>query len=97
MPGIPDQYNNPKNIEAHYHTTGPEIWETGRRADDYLVAGTGTGGTLSGAGKYLKERDRISSGLPGRSRRFGFYEYSKPGTFPRPHVYQVEGIGEDHL
>lgn len=93
----PDQYNNPKNIEAHYLTTGPEIWEqTGGRID-YLVAGIGTGGTLSGAGKYLKERRPDIKVVAIDPEGSVFYEYFKTGRLPRPHVYQVEGIGEDHL
>ena len=93
----PDQYNNPKNIEAHYHTTGPEIWEQTQGQIDYLVAGIGTGGTLSGAGKYLKERRPDIKVVAVDPEGSVFYEYFKTGRLPRPHVYQVEGIGEDHL
>jgi len=93
----PDQYNNPKNIEAHYHTTGPEIWEQTQGRIDYLVAGIGTGGTLSGAGKYLKERRPDIKVVAVDPEGSVFYEYFKTGKLPRPHVYQVEGIGEDYL
>lgn len=92
-----NQYHNPDNIEAHYHTTGPELFEQTDGKIDYLVAGIGTGGTLSGAGKYLKEKipgikiiavDPIGS---------VFYDYFKTGKLSEPHVYKVEGIGEDML
>ncbi len=93
----PDQYNNPKNIEAHYHTTGPEIWHQTEGQIDYLVAGIGTGGTLSGAARYLKERKpdiKIVAVDPEGSVFFGYF---KTGKLPRPRVYKVEGIGEDYL
>jgi cystathionine beta-synthase len=93
----PDQYNNPKNIEAHYHSTGPEIWEQTEGQIDYLVAGIGTGGTLSGAGRYLKERRPSIKVVAVDPEGSVFYEYFKTGKLPRPHVYKVEGIGEDHL
>ena len=93
----PDQYNNPKNIEAHYHTTGPEIWDQTQGQIDYLVAGIGTGGTLSGAGKYLKERRPNTKVVAVDPEGSVFYEYFKTGKLPRPHIYQVEGIGEDYL
>ena len=93
----PDQYNNPKNIEAHYHTTGPEIWEQSQGQIDYLVAGIGTGGTLSGAGKYLKERRPDTKVVAVDPEGSVFYEYFKTGKLPRPHLYRVEGIGEDYL
>ena len=92
-----NQYHNPDNIEAHYHTTGPELFEQADGRIDYLVAGIGTGGTLSGAGRYLKEKIpgmRIIAVDPVGSV---FYDYFMRGKLPEPHVYKVEGIGEDML
>jgi cystathionine beta-synthase len=89
-----NQYHNPDNIEAHYHTTGPELFEQADGKIDYLVAGIGTGGTLSGAGKYLKEKIpgiKIIAVDPVGSV---FYDYFKTGKLSEPHVYKVEGIGE---
>ncbi|MFQ5868286.1 MAG: PLP-dependent cysteine synthase family protein [Candidatus Zixiibacteriota bacterium] len=93
----PDQYNNPKNIEAHYHTTGPEIWEQTRGEIDFLVAGIGTGGTLSGAGRYLKEKKPETRIIAVDPQGSVFYDYFKSGRLIKPHVYKVEGIGEDYV
>jgi len=89
------QYHNPKNIEAHYKTTGPEIWKQTDGELDCFVAGIGTGGTLSGAGRYLKEKNpkiKIVAVDPVGSI---FTEYIQRGTVPEPELYQLEGIGSD--
>ena len=93
----PDQYNNPKNIEAHYHTTGPEIWEQTRGEIDVMVCGIGTGGTLSGAGRFLKERKPKVEIVAVDPIGSVFHHYFKTGELPETHSYQVEGIGEDYL
>ena len=93
----PDQYNNPKNIEAHYHTTGPEVWEERGGDVDYLVAGIGTGGTLSGAGRYLKERNSKIGIIAVDPEGSVFYDYFKNRKPGQPHLYRIEGIGEDYL
>lgn len=92
-----NQYHNPMNIEAHYNLTGPEIWRDMEGKIDYFVAGIGTGGTLSGVGKYLKEQDKnikVIAVDPYGSVFFDFFKSGKPG---KPEVYKVEGIGEDMI
>ena len=92
-----NQYANPANPRAHYTTTGPEIWEaTGGRVDIFAVA-MGTGGTISGAGRYLKERNPQLRVLGIDPIGSVLYEYYKTGRMPDAHTYKVEGIGEDFL
>ncbi len=93
----PDQYNNPMNIEAHYRTTGPEIWRQTEGQIDYLVGGIGTGGTVSGTARYLKEQSPKIQVVAVDPIGSVFYDYFKKGVMPEPHVYKVEGIGEDYL
>ena len=92
---LANQFYNQVNPEAHYRTTGPEIWEqTGGRVT-HFVAGAGTGGTVSGAGKYLKERNpniRVIAGDPVGSLYTG---YAQSGSLGSGHPYKVEGIGGD--
>jgi cystathionine beta-synthase len=94
---LANQFYNQVNPEAHYATTGPEIWEqTGGRVT-HLVAGAGTGGTVSGAGKYLKERNpkiRVIAGDPVGSLYSGF---AGTQTLGEGHPYKVEGIGGDKI
>jgi cystathionine beta-synthase len=93
----PDQYNNLKNIDSHYYSTGPEIWIQTAGRIDCLVAGIGTGGTLSGAGRYLKEMNPKVKIIAVDPEGSVFYDYFKTKKLVEPHVYKVEGIGEDYL
>ncbi|HZW85763.1 MAG TPA: cysteine synthase [Nitrososphaerales archaeon] len=93
---MPNQYENKANPEAHYATTGPEIWEQTDGGVDVLVAGVGTGGTISGTGKYLKERNpkvRVVGVDPEGSILASLH--GKKRVRARP--YKIEGIGEDFL
>ena len=83
----PNQYYNPMNPEAHYRTTGPEIWEQTEGRITHFVCGVGTGGTVSGAGRYLRERNRDLV-IVGADPEGSIYT----GDI---HPYKVEGIGED--
>jgi len=92
-----NQYVNPANPLAHYRTTGPEIWRQCGGRVDVLIIAAGTGGTISGAGRYLKEQNpriRVVAIDPVGSI---FFEYFKTGRKPEAHTYKVEGIGEDFL
>jgi cystathionine beta-synthase len=83
----PDQYSNPNNPRSHYETTGPEIWEQTDGRITHFVAGVGTGGTISGIGRYLKERGPVK--MIGADPEGSVYS----GGTGRP--YLVEGVGED--
>lgn len=92
---LANQYFNPENPETHYQTTGPEIWEQTAGKIDYFVAGVGTGGTISGVGRFLKERNpRVKViGADPQGSIIQEYFYDKKMTTATP--YKVEGIGED--
>ncbi|UCE01442.1 MAG: cystathionine beta-synthase [Candidatus Latescibacterota bacterium] len=90
-----NQYHNPANPEAHYRSTGPEIWRQTRGRIDAFVAGMGTCGTISGTGRYLKEQNpeiRVVGVDPEGSI---LAEYVNKGTHGEAQTYKVEGIGED--
>jgi cystathionine beta-synthase len=87
----PDQYTNPANPQAHYDTTGPEIWRQTSGEIDVLVVGVGTGGTITGAGRFLKE---MKPGLQvvGADPEGSIYTADDEAEV---HQYAVEGVGED--
>ncbi|HTX19233.1 MAG TPA: cystathionine beta-synthase [Bacteroidota bacterium] len=95
---LADQYYNPKNDEAHYRTTGPEIWEQTGGQVDYFVCAIGTGGTISGAGKYLKEKNPSIKviGIDPKGSILRDYFYTKKFS-PIFKTYKVEGIGQDFI
>lgn len=92
-----DQYNNPANIDCHYSTTGPEIWQQTAGEIDCLIAGAGTGGTVSGAGRYLKEKNPAIKIVAVDSAGSVFKDYFETGKLIEPSHYEVEGIGSDRI
>jgi cystathionine beta-synthase len=93
----PDQHNNRENNEAHYATTGPEIWEQMEGRIDYLVAGLGTGGTISGVARYLKEQDPSIRVVGVDVAGSVFTDYFKTGELVQPHHYLLEGLGDEEI
>jgi cystathionine beta-synthase len=92
-----NQYHNPDNVEAHYRSTGPELWEqTGGRLDAF-VAGLGTGGSMSGCGKFFKEKNGKILNVGVDPVGSVYHSMFKTGKLTTPHVYKVEGIGEDMM
>jgi len=94
-----NQYDNLSNAQAHYETTGPEIWEQTEGKVNHLVVGVGTGGTICGAGRYLKERNPNIKVWGIDTYGSVFKKYKETGVFDKEeiHPYVTEGIGEDFL
>jgi len=95
----PNQYDNLSNTQAHYEQTGPEIWEQTEGKVTHLVVGVGTGGTISGTGKYLKEMNPAIKVWGIDSYGSVFKKYKETGIFDKEEIYPyvTEGIGEDFL
>ena len=92
-----NQYHNPANPEAHYVSTAPEIWEQTQGDFDAFVSGMGTGGTLSGCGRFFKEKNPEIKLVGVDPIGSLYYEYVKTGRLTKAFSYYVEGIGEDFL
>ena len=95
----PNQYDNLSNSQAHYEQTGPEIWEQTEGKITHLVVGVGTGGTISGTGKYLKEKNPNIQVWGIDTYGSVFKKYKETGIFDKDEIYPyiTEGIGEDFL
>ncbi len=90
-----DQYHNPKNIESHFRTTGPEIWEQTKGEFDVFITGIGTGGTLSGAARYLKSKNPGIHVVAVDPVGSIFYNQILFDRLDEPGRYYVEGLGSD--
>jgi cystathionine beta-synthase len=95
----PNQYDNLSNSQAHYEQTGPEIWEQTEGKITHLVVGVGTGGTICGTGKYLKEKNPNIKIWGIDTYGSVFKKYKETGVFDKNEIYPyiTEGIGEDFL
>lgn len=92
------QYENPSNPKAHYVTTGPEIWKQTKGKVAYFIAGMGTGGTITGIGKYLKNKNESVKVIGVDPRGSLYTDYFKDKKIkPRAKTYLIEGIGEDFI
>ncbi|HEY3176744.1 MAG TPA: cysteine synthase family protein [Candidatus Polarisedimenticolia bacterium] len=92
-----DQHNNRANSEAHYRTTGPEIWRQMDGRIDYVVAGMGTGGTICGVARYLKEQDPAVKVIAVDPVGSVFYDYFKTGRKGVPAPCLLEGLGDEEI
>ncbi len=92
-----NQYHNPDNVEAHYRLTAPEIWAQTDGKLDAFVAGLGTGGTMSGCGRFFKEHNPRVLNVGVDPVGSVYHSMFKTGKLPEPRVYKVEGIGEDMM
>jgi len=95
----PNQYDNPSNAQAHYESTGPEIWDQTDGKITHLVVGVGTGGTISGTARFLKEKNPDIQVLGIDTYGSIFKKYKETGEFDKNEIYSyvTEGIGEDFL
>jgi cystathionine beta-synthase (EC 4.2.1.22) len=94
---FPNQYDNPSNPDAHYRTTGPEIWEQSEGKLTHFVCGIGTGGTIVGVARYLKEKNPRIKVIGVDPEGSIYAEYFRTGKIPESHPYKVEGIGQDSM
>ncbi len=93
----PDQYSHPANPEAHYRTTGPELWEQTEGKLTHFVSGIGTGGTISGTGRFLKEKNSNIKVIGADPFGSIYKTYKDTGKIPETTPYLVEGIGQEVL
>ncbi|MFM8395537.1 MAG: pyridoxal-phosphate dependent enzyme, partial [Acidobacteriota bacterium] len=94
---LTNQYGNPANPEAHYRTTGPEVWEATDGRVTHFVAGMGTGGTISGTGRYLKEKNPQVQIVGADPYGSVFKTFKETGTLLGSTPYLVEGVGQDMI
>jgi cystathionine beta-synthase len=94
---FPDQHNNRLNSEAHYRTTGPEIWRQMAGRLDVFVAGIGTGGTICGVARYLKEQDPSVTVVAVDPEGSVFYDWFHERALTTPGPYLVEGLGDEEI
>ncbi len=94
---LTNQYHNAANPEAHYASTGPELWEQTRGRITHFVAGMGTGGTISGTGRYLKEKNSKIQVVGADPVGSILKHYKETGEMSEGHTYKIEGVGEDFI
>ena len=94
---FPNQYENPANADAHYQTTGPEIWEQTEGKVTHVVIGVGTGGTITGVARFLKEKNPAIRIIGADPQGSIFAEMFQTGKKPQAQPYKVEGIGQDEM